>query len=79
MVFAGIVVGLIYSVGGTVYDLQTIGLNKGTALAYIAIPVMPIYFAVFGFVTGLVGAFLYNLSAKWLGKIEINFERKQDE
>ena len=75
MAFAGIIAGLIYSVGGTFYDLQTIGLNKGTIFAYIAIPVMPLYFAVFGFVTGLVGAILYNLAAKRLGKREMDFEQ----
>lgn len=74
MAFAGIVAGLIYSVGGTIYDLQTIGLNKGTLLAYIAIPVMPLYFAVFGFVTGVVGATLYNLFSKRI-KLEMNFEK----
>jgi putative Mn2+ efflux pump MntP len=75
MGFAGIIAGLIYSVGGTFYDLLSIGLNKGTALAYIAIPVIPLYFAIFGFVTGLIGAFLYNLFAKWFSKIEMNFEK----
>jgi hypothetical protein len=62
--FAGIIAGLIYAIGGTFYDLQTIGLNKGTALAYIAVIVMPIYFAVFGFVTGIIGAFINNLFKK---------------
>jgi len=62
--FAGIIAGLIYSVGGTFYDIQTVGLNKGTLLAYIAIPVMPIYFAVFGFITGIVGAYIHNLFTK---------------
>ena len=74
MAFSGIVAGLIYSVGGTIYDLQTIGLNKGTILAYIAIPVIPLYFAVFGFVTGIVGASIYNLFSKLI-KIKMNFER----
>lgn len=67
---AGIIAGLIYSLGGTFYDLATVGLNKGTALAYLAIPIMPLYFALFGFVTGLVGAFLYN---KYLE----HFEKKE--
>ena len=62
--FAGIIIGLIYSIGGTFYDLQTVGLNKGTLLAYIAIPIIPIYFAVFGFITGIVGSYIYSLLAK---------------
>lgn len=56
--YTGIVAGLIYSVGGTLYELyHGIPLNKGTALAYLAIPIMPFYFAFWGFVFGLVGTF----------------------
>jgi uncharacterized membrane protein YeaQ/YmgE (transglycosylase-associated protein family) len=67
---AGIVAGLIYSVGGFFVDLfvslgwitssETPGLSYGTVLAFLAIPLMPIYFVVFGFVTGLIGGFIYN-------------------
>ena len=74
MSFAGIVGGLIYSVGGTFYDLNTVGLNHGTALAYFAILVMPIYFGVFGYITGIVGAILYNLTTRWFGGIKIDFK-----
>ena len=74
--FAGIIAGLIYSVGGTVYDVVTTGtVNKGTALAYFAIPVMPLYFAFWGFVAGIVGAFLYNITSKWFGGIKIDIKR----
>jgi hypothetical protein len=78
MAFAGIIAGLIYSVGGLIYDLiKTGGVNKGTALAFFALPVMPIYFAVFGFITGVIGAFLYNSTQKlsffpkWFTRIDI--------
>jgi len=64
MSFAGIVGGMLYAGIGTIYDLYTVGLNYGTALAYIALVVMPIYFAIFGFITGFIGAFLYNLFKK---------------
>lgn len=71
----GILFGLGYSIGGTIIDLQTIGLNRGTALAYMAIPLMPLYFAIFGFISGLVGAVLYNVVAKFF-KTDLNFEKK---
>lgn len=73
--FAGFVAGLIYSFVGLAVDVATIGLNKGTALAFIAIPLMPLYFAVAGAIVGLVGAALYNYSAKWFGGINIDVER----
>ncbi len=49
-------------------------LNWGTALAFLALIGMPLIFAVFGFITGLIEAFLYNLFASWFGKIELDFE-----
>ncbi len=73
--FAGIVAGLLYSVGGTFYDIFTIGLNKGTALAYFALPVMPIYFAALGLITGLIGAYLYNVSLKWHKGVNLKIKK----
>ena len=61
----GLFCGVIYATIGTIIDLSTIGLNAGTALAYLAIIGMPIFFAVFGYVTGLVSAALYNCCSKW--------------
>ena len=34
----------------------------------------PIFYGVFGFIFGALGAFLYNLMAKWLGGIEVRVE-----
>jgi hypothetical protein len=35
---------------------------------------MPVFYAVMGFVAGVVGAFVYNVVAKWIGGIEIELE-----
>ncbi|MEP7077724.1 MAG: DUF3566 domain-containing protein [Chthoniobacterales bacterium] len=35
---------------------------------------MPIIYAVFGFLFGIIGAAIYNLSARWLGGIEVEVE-----
>ena len=75
MAFVGLVMGLIYSIGGAIYDLQTIGINEGTALAFMAILIMPLYFAIFGFLTGIVGAFLYNLYTKKFSGINLNIKK----
>jgi len=71
MSLIGLIAGILYSFGGTIYDIFTIGLNLGTALAFLALIGMPITFAVFGFIVGLVEAFLFNLFAKWFWGIEI--------
>lgn len=49
----GLVLGVLYSVGGLIMDVLTVGLNAGTALAFLALIGMPIIFAVAGFLVGL--------------------------
>ena len=36
--------------------------------------VAPLMYAVMGFVSGVIGALLYNLVAKWVGGIEVEVE-----
>ena len=81
----GLVIGIFYSFGGLLIDIlvtigwissqETPGLSYGTVLAFGALIGMPIIFAIFGFIVGFVGAFLYNLYAKWFGGMEINLEK----
>ena len=52
MAYLGLVCGVFYSVGGFFYDLLTIGLNWGTAMAFMALVGMPLTFATFGFLSG---------------------------
>lgn len=69
MGFFGLLAGLIYAVGGFFYDLViTSSVNIGTALAFLAVFGMPVIFAAFGFLTGLVGALIYNSAAKLIHK-----------
>ena len=35
---------------------------------------MPILYALMGFLFGVIGAFVYNLLAKWIGGFELEFE-----
>ncbi len=39
-----------------------------------AIIFMPILYAVFGFIGGLIGAAIYNLVVNWVGGIEMDFD-----
>jgi hypothetical protein len=36
--------------------------------------IAPIVYAIMGFVTGVIGAFVYNLVAQWVGGIEVEVE-----
>lgn len=70
----GLVAGVLYSFGGAVFDVVTTGaVNWGTALAFLALIGMPIVFALGGAILGLVEAMLFNLVARRLGGIEIDF------
>ena len=76
MSFVGLIAGILYSFGGAIYDLLTSGtVNWGTALAFLALIGMPILFATFGFLVGLIEAFLYNLFARRIGGIELEIEQ----
>ena len=52
MAYLGLACGVLYSFGGLVVDLLTIGLNWGTAMAFGALVGMPIIFGTFGFLCG---------------------------
>jgi hypothetical protein len=80
----GLIAGILYSFGGAIIDVlvsagwittaSTPGVGYGTALAFLALIGMPIMFAAFGFIVGLVEAVLYNLLARLFGGMEIDFE-----
>jgi hypothetical protein len=87
MAIVGLIAGILYSFGGLIIDVlvsigwvssafaSTPGVGFGTVLAFGALIGMPIIFAAFGFIVGLIEAFLYNLFARWFGGIEIDFEQ----
>ena len=52
MAYLGLVCGVLYSVGGLVVDMLTVGLNWGTAMAFMALVGMPVVFGAFGFLCG---------------------------
>lgn len=83
----GLIAGIIYSFGGLIIDIlvtiewvsaeaaSTSGLSFGTVLAFGALIGMPIIFAVFGFVLGIFESILFNLVAKWIGRIDLDFRK----
>ena len=45
------------------------------SMGYLIILVLPIFYAIIGFIVGAISALLYNLVAKLVGGIDIEFER----
>jgi len=84
----GTLCGVLYSFGGLIIDtlvttgflstesMSTPGLSFGTVLAFGALIVMPIIFAVFGFLAGIIEAIFYNLFARWIRGIDLDFNKK---
>jgi hypothetical protein len=58
MAYLGLACGVLYSGIGFFYDLLTVGLNTGTALAFMAIVGMPIMFGTVGFLFGALFSLL---------------------
>ncbi len=69
----GLAVGMLYSIGGFVFELATSSLNAGTALAFLAILGMPAMAALSGFFGGAVVALIYNGAARLGLTIESDF------
>ena len=58
MAYLGLVCGVLYSFGGLVVDLVTIGLNWGTVLAFGALLGMPAIFGLAGLILGALVALI---------------------
>ena len=62
MAYLGLAFGVLYSGGGLVYDLLTIGLNWGTVMAFGALVGMPAIFGMLGFVLGTLIAIVVDVA-----------------
>jgi hypothetical protein len=86
-VSCGMLMGVVLAVvglfaGGLFFLLSLFGLlQEGGAFAMLfglgAIVVMPILYGVFGFLQGLIGAFIYNLAAGAMGGIKIELAQEE--
>ena len=56
----------------TASDEAAVGGAFGMMMGAGAIVVMPIFYGIFGFIGGLIYAFIFNLAAKWTGGLVID-------
>ena len=68
----GFLAGIIYSVGGFLFELSSGTPNSGTALTFFALLGMPLLFAITGCVADLILASLYNLLVRFGFGLELD-------
>ncbi|MDK2907911.1 MAG: hypothetical protein PWQ87_369 [Candidatus Woesearchaeota archaeon] len=69
----GLIWGIFAAITGTSFAVLG-GLGFMAGLGLWSIIVFPIIYALIGFIGGVIGAFLYNLVAGWIGGIEIELK-----
>lgn len=80
MACAGLLTGVLYAVGGLAVELsQSTPLNRGTALAFLALPGMAALFGAAGLAVGALVAALYNLTARRLGGVVVELDPLDDD
>lgn len=57
-VHLGLALGVVYAFGGLVIDLMTTGWTTGTALAFLALPGMPLLFGGAAWLLGVLAGLL---------------------
>ena len=80
MAIMGFILGILYFVLGIASS--SLGITNQeteifTKFGAWGIILLPIFYGVLGLIFGAVGAFLYNLVAKWVGGVEIQFDNKK--
>ena len=63
----GVLVGIIFGI----FSSSMGALAPGANLGWLSVIIFPIVYAVFGFIAGIIGGFLYNLVAGWTGGVEM--------
>lgn len=71
MAVIGLIIGILTAIAASVLSG---GANQNwvTDLGFAAIIVLPLVYAVLGFIAGGIGALIYNLAAAWMGGISIS-------
>ena len=75
MAIVGFVFGLFFALVSKLAP-QNAGLLYPESISLMAIIVLPILYGLMGLVIGAISAWLYNLAAKFVGGIEVEFDKK---
>lgn len=73
----GLLIGLFFALFSTLVGSTNNSTMLGTGLGFLGIIILPIFYAIFGFIAGAIGAFIYNLASGWVGGIEVEFAQEE--
>jgi len=74
MVCIGLIIGLVYAFLGCAIGAAADMGGVGFGFGLIGIIILPILYGIMGWVSGAIGAALYNLVAGWIGGVQIELE-----
>lgn len=74
MAIAGLLFGLFMLIVSAIAGSMIGAAFLMISINFLGVIWLIIFGGVFGFIGGLLGAFIYNLLAKWIGGIEMEFE-----
>lgn len=78
--FMGFILGIIYAGMGAIMDAAGTPIFKGISpvlLGFGFVLALPVLYGIFGFISGIVFAALYNLFASLFGGIEMKFRAEK--
>ena len=75
LAIVGLLIGIFYVIlGKALYRTGQLDAEQQIIFSPWMIIVLPIVYAIMGFITGIIGAGLYNLTANWVGGIKIELK-----
>lgn len=76
MAFLGFIAGIFVALITTAFNTYERGGMLGPNLGYASVILFPVFYAIIGFIAGIIGAAIYNLIARLVGGIEIELKDK---
>lgn len=73
MLIFGLIIGIIFAIMGQIAESAT-GMEGFAVFGWGAVIFWPILYGIIGFISGAIGAAIYNVAAGWIGGIEIKLE-----
>jgi hypothetical protein len=75
MAIFGFFAGIFYAIFPQLINTSSVDTAVGNPFGWWGVIIFPIIYAILGFVIGVIGAWVYNLLARWVGGIELELSK----